>query len=69
MYSVLPYPWVLLPRDAASYAVKCVEFIELDELLSELDTPGRVTNTVQRGGVEGEANDVWDDEDDDTTHT
>ena len=59
------YPGVLLPRDAASDAVKCVELVELDELLSELDTSGRVPDPVQGRRVESEADNVGDDEDDD----
>ena len=59
------YPGVLLARDAASDAVKCVELVELDELLSELNPPGRVPDPVQGRRVESEADDVGDDEDDD----
>ena len=62
---IIPYPGVLLPGDAASDAVKCVELVELDELLSELDPSGRVTDPVQGGRVESEADNVGDDEDDD----
>ena len=59
------YPGVLLARDAASDAVKCVELVELDELLSELNPPGRVPDPVQGRRVESEADNVGDDEDDD----
>ena len=63
------YPGVLLARDAASDAVKCVELVELDELLSELDPSGRVTNPVQGRRVESEADNVGDDEDDNPADT
>ena len=61
----IPYPGILLPRDAASDAIKCVELVELDELLSELNPSGRVTDPVQGRRVESKADNVGDDEDHD----
>ena len=46
-----------------------MELVELDELLSELDPSGRVTDPVQGRRVESEADNVGDDEDDDPADT
>merc|ERR1719483_385377 len=50
--------WVLLLTGVLSNRVKCVEVVDLDELLSKHHSPGRVANAVKRWGPGGKTNHV-----------
>ena len=51
------------------YRVKCMEVVDLDQLLSKHHSSGRVSNGVKRWGPGGETNHVWNNDQHNARHS
>ena len=80
----LTYKWILLARQSSTYSIKGMEVVDLDQFLRKhnsskmkkeakifgwMKEPGRVSNCIQGRRVESESHNIWDNDQNYTTHS